>query len=172
MSWNFVNLQQPTVPIFYTDERPQLILEKVSFEYESGGGYPGEGQTLNCDSGKLIVTNIRVIYLPYKPGVILQSFSAPLQNLEDGKVSLGWLHGDSYFCVCKSVPHEGFSNEWGNVKFGMPKGTGNDFMNYLSHLRSRLGELPTPYIEPLPTYRDTSSSAHPPSYGAPPPGYQ
>jgi hypothetical protein len=38
----------------------------------------------------------------------------------------------------KSVPNEGFSQEWGNVKFGFGR-DGADFKNIYDHLRSQMG---------------------------------
>ena len=38
----------------------------------------------------------------------------------------------------KSVPNEGFTREWGSIKFGFSK-KGEDFKSYYDHLRSTQG---------------------------------
>ncbi|KAJ3302743.1 hypothetical protein HDV03_004628 [Kappamyces sp. JEL0829] len=93
---------------------------------------------LLCQKGQIFISNIRVVYIAARPTVSLSSLAIPLQNLEDGKLSDGWMGGSTYAAACKSVQDEGFSHEWGHIKF-IFRSKGADFKNTLDHLRSRLG---------------------------------
>jgi hypothetical protein len=168
MSWNKISFNESGQPLLFDGEKPFFNAENVSLEYENGGGYPGEGQCFQCSSGTAILTSIRFIYIPTRKTAILSSFSAPLQNVLDGKSVSNWLKGETYSATVKSVPNEGFSKEYGQLKLEFPK-KGTEFKGAFDHLRARLGVMPEQYYEALPKYENqepSSSSPHelPPDY--------
>jgi hypothetical protein len=137
MSLNRIILNEALQPILYEGETSEYSIYNVSVSYENGSGFPGAGEQFDSIKGTIILTNLRVLYIPIN-NIAFKSFSVPLQNMLDGKLSNNWIKGSTYTAAIKSVPHEGFSKEWGSIKLGFEK-EGDRFQSYFLHLRSRIG---------------------------------
>ncbi|KAI8892942.1 hypothetical protein BC833DRAFT_610176 [Globomyces pollinis-pini] len=162
MSLNRLQFTTPQSPILFTDEKIFLTIHKVSLEYENSS-YPGQGEQLSCPIGSILLTNIRFIYIPETPTVFLTSLTIPLQNIQDGKFSSSWFGGHIYSTSVKSVPEEGFTNDWGTMKLAFKAGSEiHDFKARFDHLRSELGAMPVTFVEPLPQYQSDFDIAPPP----------
>ncbi|KAL2040871.1 hypothetical protein N7G274_006329 [Stereocaulon virgatum] len=89
MSINWVMLDGPQSFVRLPREKLLFISPpRTALALETPKSYPGkEPLSIKCSDGKAIITNQRLIYLPTTPTPTLQSFSAPLLNLQDTHVS-------------------------------------------------------------------------------------
>ncbi|KAF9987578.1 hypothetical protein BGZ65_003010 [Modicella reniformis] len=56
----------------------------------SNGGYPGAGVNYASKSGKLMLTNQRIVYLCDSPTQFFSSASLPVNNVQDSKLTQSW----------------------------------------------------------------------------------
>jgi hypothetical protein len=82
MSLNGAQLDRDRRPILIQGEKLFLTQSGVRMDYESGEGYPGQGNNYFIQDGTLFLTNIRVIYVPKEGSLFLENLNVPLENLK------------------------------------------------------------------------------------------
>ena len=82
MSLNGAQLTPSKTPILVQGEKLFLTQSGVRMDYESGEGYPGQGNNYFIQSGTLFLTNIRVVYVHHGDNMFLGNLNVPLENLK------------------------------------------------------------------------------------------
>ncbi|TPX63983.1 hypothetical protein SpCBS45565_g06225 [Spizellomyces sp. 'palustris'] len=160
MSLNGAQLDAENKPILVSGEKIFLNQDGVRLEYESGNGYPGQGNNFYSQKGTLFLTNRRVIYVARPHMDFFRNLNVPLTNLRNGKLIQPWFDANRYEATVEPVPNGGL-NLVGQVKFTFKEGGGFEFSSMSMQLRSRLTGETLPHEEALPLYtqEDTSSSS-------------
>ncbi|KAJ3147799.1 hypothetical protein HDU89_005158 [Geranomyces variabilis] len=157
MSLNGAIVNQDGTPVLVAGEKLFLNQPGVLMEYESGNGYPGQGNNFYSPRGTLFLTNRRVIYLAEDQRSYCRSLMFPLQNLTGGTLTQPWFTANTYTATVQPVPNGGLSME-GTVKFSFKSGGGFEFSSMFMQLRSRQGDDPGVGEEALPLYEPTDSA--------------
>ncbi|KAI8908716.1 hypothetical protein DFJ77DRAFT_513323 [Powellomyces hirtus] len=169
MSLNGAILNPDGTPVLIVGEKLFLNQGGVLMEYESGNGYPGQGNNFYSQKGHLFLTNRRVIYVSHPPMDYFRNLNVPLENLKGGTLQQPWFQANCYQATVQPVPNGGLTLQ-GQVKFSFKEGGGFEFSSMFMQLRSRVTGDTLPHEEPLPLYSptDSSSSAAPPRAGTAP----
>ncbi|KAI8813144.1 hypothetical protein BJ742DRAFT_660842, partial [Cladochytrium replicatum] len=139
MSINGAMLNADGSPILISGEKLFYSTTGVRLELESGSGYPGSSNnlSLNFKTGSIVVTNLRIIYVPLAPMPSFKNLNIPLEHLRGGKLVQPWFDANRYEATVLPVPFGGL-NEQAQVKFSFKDGGGFEFSSIYEQLRSRL----------------------------------
>lgn len=102
--------------------------------------YPGsQPYTVTSSAGTLFLTNRRIIYLASPSTPQLQSFSAPILNLQDSHVTAPWIGPNAWVALCRPVQGGGIpvANAV-EVKMTFKDGGAYDFSSRYEVVRERL----------------------------------
>ncbi|KAL3479107.1 ubiquinol-cytochrome c reductase complex 17 kd protein [Aspergillus californicus] len=173
----FVHL--PNERLLYTSPpRTSLALQPPS-------SYTGtESLSLQSSTGRVYLTNQRIVYVPGQKTTELESFSAPLLNLHDSHVSSPFFGPNTWNAIVQPVPGGGISPSLFAVqlKLTFKDGGAYDFHNQFELIKERLqqaveisGEsgrgtgtgnlnMASVHLEDLPAYSnppgDSNTSSH------------
>jgi len=91
-------IKLPNEQILYTSP------PRTSIQLSTPNTYPAANPySAKCDSGTVYVTNQRIVYLPSTPTAELQSFSAPILNLQDTFVRAPFFGANYWTATVKPV---------------------------------------------------------------------
>ncbi|KAI9375295.1 hypothetical protein BJX61DRAFT_170334 [Aspergillus egyptiacus] len=178
MSINWVMLDDRKGFIHLPNERLLYTSPpRTSFTLQPLPSYTGsESLSLQSSTGRVYLTNQRVVYIPEKRSTELESFSAPLLNLHDSHVSSPFFGPNAWNAVVQPVPGGGISPSLPAVqlKVTFKDGGAFDFHNGFERIKERLqqaveisGEsgrgagnvnLSSVHLEELPAYSAPQSS--------------
>ncbi|KAI9208863.1 uncharacterized protein BJ171DRAFT_577210 [Polychytrium aggregatum] len=162
MSVDGAILSSDSTPNTVPGEKFYFSQDKVSFSYLSGNGYPGSGDCFMSPSGKVYVSNVRVVYVANPSQPNFHSFSAPLHNIRNGKLQQPWLGANFYEAHAYPVPLSNLRKP-GVVKFTFQNGGAFEFSTIFKELSARIPEGVNPLEESLPEYQ---APPPPPAYSA------
>lgn len=117
---------------------------RVSFSITTPAHFPGKQQqpfSLSSSSGRLYLTNRRIIFLPDKSTPQLQSFAAPILNLHDSHVTAPWFGPNVWAALLQPTQGGGIPTPPGGVvevKFTFKEGGAFDFHTAYERIRERL----------------------------------
>lgn len=103
--------------------------------------YPGtEPFSAKSDAGVVYITNQRIVYLPSTCTPELQSFSAPILNLQDTYVRAPFFGANYWIALCKPVPGGGIppNNAAVELRFTFREGGAFDFHSTFEQIKERL----------------------------------
>jgi hypothetical protein len=109
--------------------------------------YPAKQQhpfSLTHPSGRLFLTNRRLIYLPDKPTERFQSFAAPILSLHDSHVTAPFFGPNAWLALLQPVADGGIPMPSGGVvelKFTFKDGGAFDFHSSYDRVRERLQQV-------------------------------
>jgi hypothetical protein len=128
-------------------------------------GYPGSAETLtlNCPSGQLQLTNIRLIYTPDKPTAELRNLDIPIRYLQNLQVSQPLFGANEWTAVLHPVQGRGVPTA-GTLRLTFVTGGAVELFNVYRHVLTILPPpMPAPstgtqqqQIPPLPNYESTA----------------
>lgn len=117
---------------------------RVSLSITTPAHFPGKQQqpfSLSAASGKIYLTNRRLIFLPDKSTPQLQSFAAPLLSLHDSHVTAPWFGPNVWAALLQPTQGGGMPIPAGGVvelKFTFKDGGAFDFHTCYERIRERL----------------------------------
>ncbi|KAL8938439.1 MAG: hypothetical protein Q9211_003202 [Gyalolechia sp. 1 TL-2023] len=77
---------------------------RTTLQLQTPNSYPGkEPLSITSSNGTAFVTNQRIVYLPATPTAQLQSFSAPILNLQDTHVDAPFFGANSWLGILRPV---------------------------------------------------------------------
>nr|KAJ3420017.1 hypothetical protein HK105_006220 [Polyrhizophydium stewartii] len=120
-----------------TDEKTFVVQGGVRLEVESGSGYPGDANNVYAQSGELVLTNMRVVYIARPALPYLTTFAVPLVKLQSGKLVQPWFSANRYEAAADLIVH-GRPPAPLSVKFIFNEGGGFEFASAFLQLRSRI----------------------------------
>ncbi|KAL8672875.1 MAG: hypothetical protein Q9168_002684 [Polycauliona sp. 1 TL-2023] len=186
LNWVMLNPQNKFIPL--PGERILLTSpSRTTLSLQTPNSYPGkEPINISSSGGTAYITSQRVVYLPASPTPRLQSFSAPILNLQDTHVESPFFGANSWTGILKPVPDGGIPPHHAYVQFSMTfkEGGAFDFATTYERLKETItqavevaresgGQQGAPdlsdmNLEQLPAYEDignttaVSSAPHPP----------
>ncbi|KAL8867024.1 MAG: hypothetical protein Q9174_005929, partial [Haloplaca sp. 1 TL-2023] len=116
---------------------------RTTLSLTSPNSYPGkEPLSITSSSGVAYVTNQRVVYLPANPTLSLQSFSAPLLNLQDTHVSAPFFGANAWSGILNPVSGGGIPSHHLYVKISMTFKDGGafDFANTYERIKETVSQ--------------------------------
>ncbi|KAL9046436.1 MAG: hypothetical protein Q9214_000723 [Letrouitia sp. 1 TL-2023] len=154
---------------------------RTTLSLQTPNSYPGkEPLAVHSSSGTAFVTNqrlkeLQLVYLPTAPTEQLQSFSAPILNLQDTHVEAPFFGANSWAGILKPVTGGGISAQHAYVKLTMTfkEGGAFDLANMYERVketlsqavevaresgRSQRADLSDVTLEQLPAYEETETS--------------
>ncbi|KAI8816963.1 uncharacterized protein EV422DRAFT_543731 [Fimicolochytrium jonesii] len=158
MSLNGAIFSPDGTPVLVAGEKLFLNQGGVMLEYESGNGYPGQGNNFYSQKGTLFLTNRRVIYVSVPQMDFFQNLNVPLDCLKEGKFQQPWLQSNYYEATVQPIPNGGLTLP-GRAKFSFKEGGGFEFSSMFMQLRSRLTGDTLPHEESLPMYTPVANAA-------------
>ncbi|TGZ85128.1 hypothetical protein EX30DRAFT_337534 [Ascodesmis nigricans] len=195
MSINKVQLVSTTPHNFRCEHSEYTIYQspaRTSFSISTPGNTSSISSTkgaLESTAGMAFVTNQRIIYIPTNPTPAFDSFSCPITNIYDSRVTTPWFGPNVWTALIKPVRSSGLPEHTVlEVKLTFKDGGAFDFHGFVERLKERIlqmmesrGETRAPldaHLEELPTYEDAGNSRRvvveevqpPPGYE--PPGYE
>ncbi|KAJ3386774.1 hypothetical protein HDU92_002315 [Lobulomyces angularis] len=169
MSIDSIALDTSEQPILNRGEKIFNYQGGVWLEFESGSGYPGQGQNYYTKGGTVYQTNLRVIYLPVPSLPYLKSFTVPIQNFKEEKFNQPLFGANFFEALIFPVPLGGLTIP-GKLKLTFKEGGGFEFNTILKQLKSRISGTTAMEGESLPIY-DGSSLANSDQPPPPPPSF-
>ncbi|KAL9013195.1 MAG: hypothetical protein Q9173_002093 [Seirophora scorigena] len=101
---------------------------RTTLSLQTPNSYPGkEPLSITSNSGTAYVTNQRIVYLPGAPTAQLQSFSAPILNLQDTRVEAPFFGANSWTGILKPVRGGNIPAHHAYVKLSMTFKDGGAF---------------------------------------------
>ncbi|RAO65737.1 uncharacterized protein BHQ10_001749 [Talaromyces amestolkiae] len=99
-----------------------------------------ENFSISSSSGRLYLTNQRIVYLPTEPNERIQSFTAPLLNLHDSHVSAPWFGPNAWTVLAQPVSGGGIpaSLQLVELKVTFNEGGAFDFHSNFERIKDRL----------------------------------
>ncbi|KAL8834618.1 MAG: hypothetical protein Q9170_003666 [Blastenia crenularia] len=155
---------------------------RTTLSLQTPNSYPGkEPLSVTSSAGTAYVTNQRIVYLPSAPTAQLQSFSAPILNLQDTHVDAPFFGANSWTGILKPVSGGNIAAHHAYVKLSMTFKDGGafDFASTYERIKEAVvqavevardsgrqqgSDLSDINLEQLPAYEDigTTVSAPPP----------
>ena len=143
MSVNWVMLD-PSKPNTFTPLPSESTLytspPRTALSITSLNKFPGsQPYSVSSSAGTLFLTNRRVVYLASPTTPQLQSFSAPILNLQDSHVTAPWIGPNAWVALCKPV--QGGNIPVANaveIKITFKDGGAYDFSSRYERVRERL----------------------------------
>ncbi|KAK2627320.1 hypothetical protein QTJ16_003286 [Diplocarpon rosae] len=129
----FVKL--PNERILYTSP------PRTSLQLSTPNNFPGaQPFSAKSDAGVVYLTNQRIVYLPSSPTPELQSFSAPILNLQDTYVRAPFFGANYWVALCKPVAGGNIPPSHGAVelRFTFRDGGAFDFHTIFEPLKERV----------------------------------
>ncbi|KAL9042492.1 MAG: hypothetical protein Q9180_000565 [Flavoplaca navasiana] len=186
LNWVMLNPQRQFVPL--PGERILLTSpSRTTLSLQTPNSYPGkEPLNINSSGGTAYITSQRIVYLPTSPTPQLQSFSAPILNLQDTHTESPFFGANSWTGVLKPVVGGGIPPHHAYIKLSMTfkEGGAFDFATTYERLKETITQavdiaresgrqqgapdLSDINLEQLPAYEDIgnttalSSAPHPP----------
>ncbi|KAL9001272.1 MAG: hypothetical protein Q9169_000163 [Polycauliona sp. 2 TL-2023] len=186
LNWVMLNPQHKFVPL--PGERILLTSpSRTTLSLQTPNSYPGkEPLNISSSGGTAYITSQRVVYLPSSPSPRLQSFSAPILNLQDTRVESPFFGANSWTGILKPVVGGGIPSQHAYVQFSMTfkEGGAFDFATTYERLKETITQavevaresgrqesaqdLSDINLEQLPAYEDIgnttalSTAPHPP----------
>ncbi|KAB8336900.1 hypothetical protein FH972_021207 [Carpinus fangiana] len=114
---------------------------RTSFSIQSMHQYPGKDPfSISSSSGRVYLTNRRIVYLPATATPTFQSFNGPLLNLHDTHVTTPWLGPNAWIAAVQPVPNGGIPSTHAAVelKLTFRDGGAYDFHTKFVAIRERL----------------------------------
>lgn len=117
---------------------------RISFSITTPAHFPGKQQQpffLSSPSGRVYLTNRRIIFLPDKSTPQLQSFAAPILSLHDSHVTAPWFGPNVWAALLQPTQGGGIPIPPGGVvelKFTFKEGGAFDFHTGYERIRERL----------------------------------
>ncbi|KAF2277098.1 uncharacterized protein EI97DRAFT_432713 [Westerdykella ornata] len=101
---------------------------------------PSQAYSLNCSSGTAYLTNRRIIYLPSTRTPQFQSFTVPILNVHDSRVTAPWFGANKFEAVIQPVLGGGIPPEHAALELSMEFKDGGafDFSSIFERLKERL----------------------------------
>jgi len=131
----FVPLPRERI-LFTTPQRTTLSLQ-------SSNSYPGkEPLSIHSSAGTGYLTNQRLVYLPTAPTPSLQSFSAPILNLQDTHVSAPFFGPNVWTGILQPVPGGGIPPQHAfiEIKMTFKDGGAFDFHSSFERIKENLSQ--------------------------------
>ncbi|KAL8818532.1 MAG: hypothetical protein Q9223_002855 [Gallowayella weberi] len=101
---------------------------RTSLSLQTPNSYPGkEPLSISSSGGTAYITNQRIVYLPTTPTPQLQSFSAPILNLQDTHVDAPFFGANSWTGILKPVTGGGIPRNHAYIKISMTFKDGGAF---------------------------------------------
>ncbi|KAL8683596.1 MAG: hypothetical protein Q9186_000508 [Xanthomendoza sp. 1 TL-2023] len=101
---------------------------RTSLSIQTPNSYPGkEPLNISSSGGTAYITNQRIVYLPTSPTPQLQSFSAPILNLQDTHVDAPFFGANSWTGILKPVTGGGIPPNHAYIKISMTFKDGGAF---------------------------------------------
>ncbi|KAG9229335.1 hypothetical protein BJ875DRAFT_200972 [Amylocarpus encephaloides] len=132
-SEGFIKL--PNEQILYTSP------PRISIQLSSPNTYPAaQPYSAKSESGVVYITNQRIIYLPSTPTNELQSFSAPILNLQDTFVRAPFFGANYWTATVKPVPDGGIpaTHSAVELRFTFKEGGAFDYHTVFEQIKERL----------------------------------
>ncbi|KAL8797618.1 MAG: hypothetical protein Q9182_007168 [Xanthomendoza sp. 2 TL-2023] len=126
-SWVMLDSNRNFVPL--SGERILFTSpSRTSLSLQTPHSYPGkEPLSISSSGGTAYITNQRIVYLPTAPTPQLQSFSAPILNLQDTHVDAPFFGANSWTGILKPVPGGGIPRNHAYIKISMTFKDGGAF---------------------------------------------
>lgn len=127
LNWVMLDSNQRFVPL--PRERVHFTSPpRTTLSLQTPNSYPGkEPLAITSSSGTAFVTNQRIVYLPATPTTQLQSFSAPILNLQDTHVDAPFFGANSWSGILKPVNGGNIPAHHAYVKLSMTFKDGGAF---------------------------------------------
>ncbi|KAE8144646.1 hypothetical protein BDV25DRAFT_145411 [Aspergillus avenaceus] len=131
----FVRLPQESL-IYTSPPRTRLSLQPLS----SYKGKDKDSLSIQSASGRIYLTNQRVVYIPAQPSTEFQSFSAPLLHIHDTHVSAPLFGPNVWTALVQPVPGGGIPPALPAVqlKVTFKEGGAFDYHNHFERIKERL----------------------------------
>ncbi|EEB05168.1 WW domain binding protein-2 [Schizosaccharomyces japonicus yFS275] len=167
MSVNWVTFQGEDVKEPYLLEE-EFILKTYGEIALSLLCVPPSNKSWTSTSGKLYLTNKRLIYVPTTSTDDFKSFQTPICNLKDTKLNQPFFGANYYSGLVVPVQNGGIPSD-AEMRLQFNEGGIFDFVESLQRLIQRYQEVGNvghvQHLEPLPPYhRPSSSQDRPPLY--------
>lgn len=142
MSLNWVMLSSkdgfvrlPSEHIIYTSPPRTALSLKPPSSWQGK-----ESFAISSSSGRLYLTNQRIVYIPAEPTERLQSFTAPLLNLHDSHVSAPFFGPNAWTVLAQPVSGGGIpaSLQLVELKITFKEGGAFDFHTHFERIKDRL----------------------------------
>ncbi|CAG8487184.1 2005_t:CDS:2 [Acaulospora morrowiae] len=160
LNWAMIASDGKT-PVPLPGEKYLFSQEKVVFELDLGGGYPGNPGTYKAD-GNIFITNQRIIFVSQPSLSYFKSLSIPILNMKEGKLQQPWFGANYYQGLVIPVPNGGLPSP-GQMKITFKEGGGVDFSTCHRELILRMaeneGSAAVEHVEPLPIYTPQENSS-------------
>lgn len=117
---------------------------RISLSINTPAHFPGKQQqpySLSSASGRLYLTNRRILYLPDKSTQQFQSFAAPILSLHDSHVTAPWFGPNVWAALLEPTQGGGIPTPPGGVvevKFTFKEGGAFDWHSGYERIRERL----------------------------------
>ncbi|KAL8936891.1 MAG: hypothetical protein Q9216_004693 [Gyalolechia sp. 2 TL-2023] len=127
LNWVMLDSNQRFIPL--PQERIHFTSpSRTTLSLQTPNSYPGkEPLAITSGSGTAFVTNQRIVYLPATPTAQLQSFSAPILNLQDTHVDAPFFGANSWSGILKPVNGGNIPAHHAYVKLSMTFKDGGAF---------------------------------------------
>ncbi|CAL8580145.1 hypothetical protein XPA_005878 [Xanthoria parietina] len=176
LNWVMLNPQRKFVPL--PGERILLTSpSRTTLSLQTPNSYPGkEPLNISSSGGTAYITSQRIVYLPASPTPQLQSFSAPILNLQDTHVESPFFGANSWTGVLKPVAGGGIPPHHAYIKLSMTfkEGGAFDFATSYEQLKETItqavevaresgrqqgeSDLSDINLEQLPAYEDIGNT--------------
>ncbi|KAL8710706.1 MAG: hypothetical protein Q9220_004724 [cf. Caloplaca sp. 1 TL-2023] len=127
LNWVMLDANHKFVPlprerVYFTSH------SRTTLSLQTPNSYPGkEPLSISSSGGTAYITNQRIVYLPTSPTAQLQSFSAPVLNLQDTHVDAPFFGANSWTGILKPVNGGGIPAHHAFVKLSMTFKDGGAF---------------------------------------------
>ncbi|EHK99888.1 putative UPF0664 stress-induced protein C29B12.11c [Glarea lozoyensis 74030] len=153
---------------------------KTSIQLSTPNPYPAANPySAKCDSGIVYVTNQRIVYLPTTPTAELQSFSAPILNLQDTFVRAPFFGANYWTATVKPVSGGGIpaTHSAVELKLTFKEGGAFDYHTIFEQIKERshqaytvardngqngIADAGNIHLEQLPAYEAPANNAREP----------
>lgn len=152
---------------------------RASISLQSLNKFPGkEPLSLSSNTGRVHLTNKRIVYLPETSTPALQSFAAPLLNLHDTHVTTPYFGPNAWIALVQTVPGGGIpaQHQAVELKITFKDGGAYDFHNKFVQLKERMQQavevaressqtssqgvnMDAIHLDQLPAYEESTSTS-------------
>lgn len=142
MSINWVMLDSALGFVRLPSEKPVFKSSpRTSLAITTPKNYPGTNPlNINSSGGVAYLTNQRIVYLPTRPTVDFQSFSAPLLNLHDSHITVPWFGPNAWQAAIQPVAGGNLPSSHAviELKLTFNEGGALDFHSNFERIKERL----------------------------------
>lgn len=137
------NEEQTYTPL--SGERTLCVFpSRISLSLTAPAHFPGRQQTpfsLSSPTGKLYLTNRRVIYLPDKATERLQSFAASYLNIHDSHIAAPWFGPNAWCASLQPVRGGGIDALVVELKLTFKDGGAFEFQTQFEKIKERMQQV-------------------------------